>query len=85
MVMTKTSGNRSPSARKKQAARAFRTYPCPPKRFHRPIALLKNAQLMDDSEARKYLKENTDYPISKSPLNLEDIDPDVDDVLNGNE
>lgn len=49
------------------------------------IALLKNAQLMDDSEARKYLKENTDYPISKSPLNLEDIDPDVDDVLNGNE
>ena len=48
------------------------------------IALLKNAQLMDDSEARKYLKENTDYPISKSPLNLEDIDPDVDDVLNGN-
>lgn len=49
------------------------------------IALLKNAQLMDDSEARKYLKENTDYPISKSPLNLEDIDPNVDDDLNGNE
>lgn len=49
------------------------------------IALLKNAQLMDDSEARKYLKENTDYPISKSPLNLEDIDPSVDDDLNGNE
>lgn len=49
------------------------------------VALLKNNQLMDDSEARKYLKENTDYPISKSPLNLEDIDPSVDDDLNGNE
>lgn len=49
------------------------------------VALLKNNQLMDDSEARKYLKENTDYPISKSPLNLEDIDPNVDDDLNGNE
>lgn len=49
------------------------------------VALLKNNQLMDDSETRKYLKENTDYPISKSPLNLEDIDPNVDDDLNGNE
>ena len=49
------------------------------------VALLKNAQLMDDAEARKYLQEYTDYPISKAQLNLEDIDPDLDDDLNGNE
>lgn len=47
------------------------------------VALLKNTQLMDDAEARKYLQEHTDYPISKAQLNLEDIDPDLDDDLNG--
>lgn len=38
------------------------------------IINLLDRQLMDDSEARKYLAEKTDYPIKLSRLNLNDED-----------
>lgn len=38
------------------------------------ICSLLDRQLMDDSEARKYLAEKTDYPIKLSRLNLNDED-----------
>ena len=38
------------------------------------ICSLLDRQLMDDSEARKYLAEKTDYPIKLSRLNLTDED-----------
>ena len=36
------------------------------------ICSLLDCQLIDDSEARKYLAEKTDYPIKLSRLNLND-------------